>query len=258
VDPTAKLHLGRYQRYLWEEKGLLVVVGGFPAVAIGKRLYEERHRIEPASAIASSELSQIMGAAVLAAMSRVERESWGWTVTLPGAERGFFCAVEPEGMVCGRVRPSSAEKAAVYLQRQKADGPLIQSQYEPLSSDPVVAISRYFKQAEQIQTRIVLDDSYSGALVQALPEGDFSQVAMLEDGKLLDLLRELAGRDELKPTHEAVVFYECRCDDAMILELITSLPDGERRELWGSESSIAVECPRCGREYTLERVQQSN
>ena len=256
MSPTGKLNLGRYLRYLWEEPGLLIVLGEFAEVAVSKERYEERYKIRPAADAAARELEQLMGAAALAAVARAEREAWGWSVTLPGSDSGFFCGVEPEGMVCGRVRPANADKAAVYLQRQKADGPVVQSHYEPLSNDPVKAISRYFKQVEQIQTRIVLDDSCSGALVQALPDGDFSQVENLPDEKLLERFRQMAGEGEFKPIHEMVLFYECRCNDEMILEMITSLPDGQRSELWGSESSLTVECPRCGREYTIQRPRQ--
>lgn len=256
MSPSGKPHLGRYLRYLWEEPGLLVVLGEFAEVVISKERYEARYKIQPAAEAAARELEQLMGAAALAAVARAEREAWGWTVTLPGSERGLFCGVEPEGMVCGRIRSASADKAAVYLQRQKADGPVVQSHYEPLSNDPVKAISRYFKQVEQIQTRIVLDDSCSGALVQALPDGDFSRVDSLPDETLLERLRQMAGEGEIKPIHEMVLFYECRCDDEMILEMLTSLQDGQRKELWGSESSLTVECPRCGREYTIRRSQQ--
>ena len=255
---TGKLQLGRYQRYLWEEAGLTVVLGSFAEIAIGKRAYEERHNIKPAEKAASQELEQLMGVAALAAVSRAEAEAWGWTVTLPGSERGFFCGVEPEGLICGRVRPASTDKAAVFLQRQKADGPVVQSHYEPLNSNPVQAISRYFAQAEQVQTRIVLDNDCSGALVQVLPDGDFSRVERVPDEELLEMLRRMADDGELKPVYEMVLFYECRCDDEMILEMITSLPDGQRKELWGSESSLTIECPRCGRDYTIQRSQPPN
>ncbi|RKZ07692.1 hypothetical protein DRQ32_09815 [bacterium] len=253
MDPSIKLHLGRYRRFLWEGPSLLVVLGEFTEVAISKKLYDERHNIKPTSAAVAKGLNRFMGAPMLAVVSRAEREAWGWTGTLPGAESGFFCGIEPEGMVCGRVRSASAEQAAVFLQQQKAGGPLVQSHYEPLSRDPVKAVSRYFKQVEQVPTRIVLDDDCSGVLVQALPDGDFSQVEELPEEKLLELFRQMAGRGELKSLHEVVLFYECRCDDEMILEMITSLPSGQRSELWGSESSLTVECPRCGREYTIQR-----
>jgi hypothetical protein len=256
VVPDVKLHLGRYRRYLWQEPSLLVVVGEFPQLALGKKLYEERFGIEPATGTASGELEQIMGAAALAALSRTERASWGWTITLPGSGHGFFCGVEPEGMVCGRVRPASEEKAAVYLQRQQPEGLLIESHYEPLSSDPLRALSRYFEQVEQIPTRIVLDEGHSGVLVQELPGGDFSRVEGLPEDRLLELLRRMADQGELQHLHEAVLFYECRCDDEMILGMISSLSEAQRKEVWGSESSLTVECPRCGREYTILRSPQ--
>lgn len=253
MDPSVKLHLGRYKRYLWEEPGLLIIIGDFLEFKTGMKLYEDRHHIESAAVHGSKEFDRLMGAAALAAISLAERESWAWTMTLPGSERGLFCAVEPEGMICGRTRPAKKQKATVHLQRQKADGPLIQSHYEPLSGDPVDTINRYFEQVEQIKTRIVLDDDCSGVLVQALPDAKFSVVEKLENTKLSTLCRQMASQDKLKAMHEVVTFYECRCTDEMILNMMTSLPDAQRKELWGNENSLTIECPRCGREYTYNR-----
>ncbi len=247
------LHLGKYYRYLWEENGLLVVIGHFEEVDISRRLYEERHHI-PVAGEGRALLDRLMGAAALAAVSLADRESWGWTLTLAGSPFGLFCGIEPEGLICGRVSPAEVRKGAVYVQRHKGNEPMTQSFYEPGTDDPVLAVTRYFEQAVQLKTRIALDNTCSGVLLQALPDARFAELDDINDEKLILTLREMADGKQLNPVGEVLIFYECRCNDDMILEMITKPADGERRALWGDEDELRVECPRCGREYAIQRA----
>lgn len=255
-DLTPHLHLGKYYRYLWEDTNLLAVIGYFPEVLRSKELYDERYHIAPVAESAASSLYRLMGAAALAAVSLAERESWGWTVTLPGSDVGLFCGVEPEGIITAQVRQAPSTKQAIYVQRQKGKAPASQSMLEPAGDDPAAAVTLYFDQAVQTETRIALDAEYSGVLVQPLPGGRFAEVENLESDKLIELFRQMASRGELKPMGEVLVFYECRCDDPIILDMITSLPQAERDAIWAERTSLSIECPRCGREYTIERSAQ--
>lgn len=249
-----ELQLGKYYRYLWEDPQLMVIIGYFPKVLVSKKLYEQQHGIKPPSDATKPVLHRFMGACALAAVSLADRESWGWTVTLPGSDVGFFCGMEPEGIITARVRPAPSARRALYVQRQKGKQPMTQSLLEPELSDPAAAVTLYFEQTAQLETRIALDDECSGVLVQPLPGGRFDEVKKLPDDKLLELCRQTAGRGELSPMGEVLVFYECRCDDQMILDMLTALPETERAALWGDLPSITVECPRCGREYTIQRT----
>ena len=247
------LHLGKYFRYIWEERDLLVVVGDFSEVAISRRLYDERYKIAPIAREADDQLSRLMGAAALAAVSLADRESWGWTLTTAGSELGFFVGVEPEGMICGRVSPSDPEKTAAYVQRQKGEAPLTQSLFDPTGAEPYLAVTQYFAQSVQTETRIVLDDRASGVLVQALPGGDFGAIEDVPDDELMKKIQGMVDEEGFKPVGEVLIFYECRCDDEMVLNMLTSLPEAQRKAVWGDERSLSIECPRCGRGYEVER-----
>ncbi len=253
MDPNITLHLGKYRRYLWEESNLLVVLGDFPEVVVSKRLYEERHGIPEVEGNERETLERIMAAACLAAVSLAQRESWGWTLTLSGSPHGFFCGVEPEGMICGTVQEAPRKKGSVHLQRQKAGGPLMESHYSPNNEDPVAAVQRYFEQVEQVRTRIALGPDGSGVLVQALPEGDFDRVADLGDEEMIRLCCQKARSGEFMALQEVLLFYECRCDDGMIQDMINALPDAERAELWGDEKELSIQCPRCARKYVMKK-----
>jgi redox-regulated HSP33 family molecular chaperone len=248
-----ELHLGKYRRYLWQDANLLVVIGDFPEVLVSKQLYQERHQIPVAEGAAVVLLERIMATAALIAVSLAERESWGWTITLPGSPYGVFCGVEPEGMVCARVRPTDPNKTSAFVQRQKGKGPVTQSHYEPTSDDVAATMAAYFDQVQQQWTRIAVDDQGSGVLVQALPDASIDEAAALDDDELIARCRSMAGAGELDELDEVVIFYECRCHDEMILDMITSLPTDQREDLWGNEAALEIECPRCGRKYVLNR-----
>ena len=198
-------------------------------------------------------MDRLMAAAGLAAVSLVDRESWGWSLALKGTGIGLFCGVEPEGMVCGTTRPAPEDRALGTLQRQKARGPLVQSSYEPEGDCPVAAVEEYFSQVVQLPTRLAVTDSWDAVLVQVLPGGDLSPTEGLTGQELVARLDRAEQDGELSLTDEMLLFYECRCDDEMILRMLTSLPPDQRAELWGDEKELRVECPRCRREYVINR-----
>lgn len=250
---TPTLHLGKYFRYLWEEKDLLIVAGQFSEVAVSRQLYEEQYPLADRPDKSDRVLVPLMGAAALAAVSLADRESWGWTITFENDPLGYFVGVEPEGMICGSARAAESGKCGAYVQRQQPKGKMTQSYFEPVSSDPVAAVERYFEQTVQVKTRIAVTDDTSGVLVQALPGGRFEAVDDLDSPALIAMCREMIAAEKLKPVGEVLIFYDCRCNDEMILDMITSLPEAQRREVWGEETRLNVECPRCGRAYEIQR-----
>jgi redox-regulated HSP33 family molecular chaperone len=253
VDTNIKLHLGQYRKYLLEKQNLIIVSGKFPEVKISKDLYEQRYNIKPLPENSELILNRIMGACALVASTLAEKESFGWSITLKDSPLGFFCAVEPEGMICGKADSATAEKNAIYVQRQKKDGPLTQSHYTPDTKDPVQAVAQYFKYSDQLKTRIELDDDCSGILVQAMPGGNIDMVTDMNKQHFLTEMRNTINAGKVKPLQEFLIFYECRCNDEMILNMITALPDKERQKLWENQKSLTIECPRCRREYILQR-----
>jgi len=254
LSESETLHVALFRRDLWKERSLLVITGCFEEVLIGKRLYEQRHRISARDGEPALVLNRLMAGAGLAALSLSERETWGWTMTLRGRTCGHFCGVEPEGMICGVSGDAPADRAAAYVQRRKLAGPLVESRYEPEGRDPIAAVIAYFTQVEQTDTLLAVDDAWNCALVQAMPGGNVSDLATLPPGSLIERCRELStAKSGLMRLNEVLLFYECRCDEEMILNMVTSLPGDQRAQLWEDQDHLLVECPRCGREFSIAR-----
>lgn len=248
---AVELHLSHYRRFLWPEHGLLVVRGSFAEARISRDLYETRHGIRAADGLAALELDRAMAAAALAGVALTDRESWGWSVTLPGRDFGLFIGLEAEGPICGRTAPAERERALVVLQRRKAGGPLVQSTYEPPGADVVDAFEDYYRKVEQLPTRVAVTDGWEGALVQALPDGEIGPVAGLAATELVTLVDEGIAAGWFEPMHEVVVFYECRCDENLARAMISSLPEAQRLDILGAGRELEIECPRCGRAFAV-------
>lgn len=246
-------HLANYRRCLWQDAGLLVVAGDFGRALLSRDAYNSRHGIETPGGRGGQALERALAAAGLAALSLAERESWGWSMSFAGEGLGLFCAVEPEGMLCGRLLDAPTDGRLVAVQRQKAGEPIVESRLVPEGGDPARAVERYFEVSVQLPTRIAVSDAGPGALVQLVPGGDFARVAPLDDEVLLSLVDELSAGDALKTLDEVLLFYECRCDDGMVAGMVQSLPEDQRREVWGERATLEVECPRCGRGFLVSR-----
>jgi hypothetical protein len=252
-----QLHVAPYRRCLWEAANLLVIAGDFTRALESRDLYHARFGIPAPDARSAGMLDRALAAVGLAALSLAERESWGWSMSFTGERTGLFCAVEPEGMICGRILDSEPDGNLIALQRQKAGEPIVESRFEPIASDPVRAVELYFEVSVQTPTRIAVDGAGRGALVQAIPGGDFARVANLTDDDLLEFADRLSDDGELNALDEILLFYECRCNDQMVIDMMEALPEEQQQEVWADTDEIEVECPRCGREYIVKRLESS-
>jgi redox-regulated HSP33 family molecular chaperone len=132
---------------------------------------------------------------------------------------------------------------------------MTQSNFSLKSSNPVKAAEQYFEESEQNLVRIAVNQKGDGVLIHALPEGSFEKINSLSDDDLIALCIRMSKNDEIKKLEEVLLFYECRCTDEMILNMITGLPEKQRKELWAGQKKLEIECPRCSRNFTLHKRQ---
>lgn len=192
-------------------------------------------------------------AAGLAAVSLPEAEQWGWSVTFPQSSTGFFCGVEPEGMVSGTVIKNDPSRNLVAVQRKAKKSSVTQSRFSLIIHDPVEAIERYFEESDQTLIRIAVDSKGRGALLRPLPGGNFDDISGFSDDELIDFCFKLAANGELIKLDEVLLFYECPCDLRQIMKMIEALPEDQLSELWGDLDKLEVSCPRCGKKHTVHR-----
>jgi hypothetical protein len=254
---NALQNVAKYKRYLMHGEGLLVVRGSVEPVISGMRVYNSRYEIAPPSTILEPVVCDLLSAAALSALSLSDRESWGWSLTFKGMQAGFFVGLEPEGMMCLRVLPAESDKGSVLVQRQKAGFPMTQSHLEPRSESAFSVAEQYFSEVVQTATRLATGTDGEGMLVQALPGGTFETVRDLGPEGLFNLVDGAIEAGTAKAAGEVLLFYECRCSEEMISGLIGKMKAADREDLFGELPHINVECPRCGREYTVTRTERT-
>lgn len=254
---NALRNVAKYNRYLLERTALLVVRGNIGPVLSGMQAYNSRYKIALPPATLEPVAGELLSVTALSALSLADRESWGWSLTFKGMQAGFFVGLEPEGMICLRVLPAESRKASTLIQRQKAGFPMTQSYINPRSENPVSVAEQYFAEVVQTATRLVTAGGGEGMLVQALPGSAFESVKDLEAGDLFKLVDGEIKEGKAKAAGEVLLFYECRCSEQMISGLIEKMKEADREDLFGELPHINVECPRCGREYTVTRTDRT-
>ncbi len=247
-------NLAKYKRYLIEDANLLVVRGGIAPALDGMNAYDAHHGIAPPPERLKSLIQELLAATALAAVSLAERESWGWSLTFEGMDIGFFVGVEPEGMICLRIRDAETQNASVMVQRQKAALPMTQSHFRPRTQSPRDMVEQYFSEVDQTKTRLEVKADGDGLLAHALPGGNFDAIRHLGAEELFGYVDRAIGSGRIKELGEVMLFYECRCSEEMIIRMIDALNESDRLDLFGDLPHVDIECPRCGRNYTVSRT----
>lgn len=250
-------NLAKYKRYLIQNSHLLVVRGNIVPVIAGMHAYNLRHGIASPPQEWNALIQELLAATALCAVSLAERESWGWSLAFKGMDAGFFVGIEPEGMMCLRIREAGTGKASVMVQRQKAGLPMTQSHISPKTGSPRDMVAQYFAEVDQTKTRLEVKGDGDCILVHALPGGDFDAVRDLGVQDLFDYLDTAIVEGRGKELGEVLLFYECRCSDEMISRMVGNMAAKDQRDMFGDLQHVEIECPRCGRKYLVARPDSS-
>jgi len=105
--------------------------------------------------------------------------------------------------------------------------------------------------------RMEVKEDGEGILVHALPGGNFDAVRELDAHRLFSYVDSALDAGRVKELGEVLLFYECRCTDAMISRIIDNMEEADRRDMFGDLPHVEIECPRCGRKYTVASKDKS-
>ena len=236
---------------------------------------------------------EIIISAALAAETQMIREMWGWTLRLPFKDWGVFCGVEADGSICcrmTRLKPEAAKDVlgAVAVQRVTDGGPVRQSMLIPRDTTVRLIVEQYFDESEQLPARLALHEN-EALLALSMPDAHWNEIASLAEADLLKRFHELLqdqniheeknvedeaektvaqrvraqyeqlhsgtalSHGDLKCTHEAVFFYDCRCNEEQMKKVISTLSQAHQDELWKDTDHLEIECPRCGRKHIIKK-----
>lgn len=117
------------------------------------------------------------------------------------------------------------------------------------SSDIVRIVEHYYSQSEQLPIRIALSkDSDTAVAIAAMPGYDEEWFAALD----LACLPELP--EEKKKRIKTCQFkFACDCSPEKLLPFLRAIGDEELAELYGEDTELTVQCPRCGKYFLIPR-----
>lgn len=141
------------------------------------------------------------------------------------------------------------------------------------------AIENYFKQSEQLNTRLWLaasDTSCSGFLIQELPQdsnetdthfdenhNDWQHAEhlanTLTDEELLtldtrEILHRLFHEDDVRLFEPEPLSFRCGCSSERIEQMILSLGPDEARSIIAEQGKVQVDCEFCNAQYIYDKV----
>ena len=145
------------------------------------------------------------------------------------------------------------------------------------------AIENYFKQSEQLNTRLWLasnSENCTGFLLQELPETqdinpsnlgedhhDWERAEVLgntlSNEELLSLstteiLHRLFHEDDVRLFEPSPLSFRCSCSNDRITKMILSLGPNEARDIISEQGKIQVDCEFCNAQYNFDSVDVEN
>jgi len=145
------------------------------------------------------------------------------------------------------------------------------------------AIEKYFKQSEQLNTRLWLaasENTCTGFLLQELPESEKDKKSNLGENhndwqhaealgntisheELLNLstreiLHRLFHEDDIRLFDPTPLSFRCSCSSNRIDKIILSLGVNEAREIIAEQGNIHVDCEFCNAQYNYDSVDVEN
>ncbi len=145
------------------------------------------------------------------------------------------------------------------------------------------AIENYFKQSEQLNTRLWLaanENNCTGFLLQELPASEKDKQSNLgedyhdwqhaealgstiSNAELLSLstkeiLHRLFHEDDIRLFEPTPLSFRCSCSSERIAKMIISLGVNEAREIIAEQGKIQVDCEFCNAQYHFDSVDVEN
>ncbi len=197
-------------------------------------------------------LKDLLATLTLHLTARPWAETIAWTANLRAPRVNFFATGSSvHEYIVGRLFTEDVrepDRNFLYSQTILPGREPRTSTIEVETTSPLDWLSHFYDQSEQRPGRIfhLQDDTY--ALVAAQPDFDeewFEALTAESAGRICD--------EEKTKTLETRKFrFSCGCSLNKILPTLSAWKDNAD-ELFGNDDSLSIQCPRCGRRFSLTR-----
>lgn len=155
-------------------------------------------------------------------------------------------------------------------------GPAYQGMVEVLQQDLGKSLEGYFRQSEQLETRIIVQKNrqkLSALMLQKMPDSDqrdpdgwnrsLMLAETLTESELLentarDMLFKLFHEEGINILKEQPLSATCQCSMEKMQHIIRSMGETEAIESVGENGLLEAKCEFCGKEYHFDKIDISS
>ena len=238
--------------YFVRNRNALVARADFGELYVDYYLHQgqQGRRHDPAH---DSMLKEALAAITLHCASRPWNESSAWTIHFSAAKLNLFVTGDnTRGAVIGQIFTEDVKEDGRNLfmaDTLRVPGQPRRSVVELQTIDVFGAVERYYEQSEQRPARLFRYAEEEFVMVSAHPDCDQKWFDSLTD----EAIREMDRNEELSLLEQRRYRWECGCNEQRMLQVLAPIMRQSPEELFGSEESLRMSCPRCGARYAITR-----
>jgi hypothetical protein len=199
---------------------------------------------------------EMMGQAISAATLRLALlppdQFMSWTFNLMAPPLNLFLAGDNSSFqITGRAFTSDVRTVGtcrLYVETQRPRLKPATSVVDFEGTDVLAAMQAYYERALQMRARSFVLGEGEMMLIEGLPNVNRSWFAGIDVEAARDLLA--SGLEEIEARNYR---FRCGCNLERITLIIQELFGQRQEELLEGEDHVEVQCPRCGRSWTISR-----
>lgn len=194
-----------------------------------------------------------LAAVALYAATRPHNETLAWTLHFEREGLNIFAAAEnPSGHLVGRVFSGNVRDVGgnvLHAEIAGAGEARRRSSVDFSGNDVLRAAERFYAQSEQRPGRFFYLGGDTFAACAAQPDCDTSWLEGVASGEIAALVADVS----VPPLEKRRYVFCCGCTAEKIALAIGGALRGRLDEIFGADSHINVDCPRCGLRHELPR-----
>ena len=197
-------------------------------------------------------LKDLLAVLSLHLVARPWAETIAWTANLRAPRVNFFATGSSvHEYITGRLFTKDVrepDRNFLYSQTTTPGNEPRNSTIEVENSDPLQWISQFYQQSEQRPGRAFRLPNDHYALIAAQPDYDEEWLENLNTESVCEIL----DQEQSKVLETRKFKFSCGCSLEKILPTLSAWKD-KPEELFGSDPTLKLQCPRCAKKYQITR-----
>lgn len=198
-------------------------------------------------------LKRSVAALALYGATRPRNETLAWTLHFEAEALNVFVAADlASGHLTGRVFSEKVRELGKNVLHAEVAGPRGQRRHSSVDfggNDALRAAQRFYAQSEQRPGKFIYLGGDSFAALAAQPDCDTAWLESVSSADITALISDGPKR----PMEFRRYGFCCGCTPEKIANAIGGALSGKLEEIYGQDSHINVDCPRCGLRHELPR-----